>query len=75
MTRYQVLRLMTMCLVNGRSIKVMIDDHMLSYEWGGNRPYGIWHDETDGSIAAIIHEEDRSELDQMSEWAKGRVEY
>lgn len=75
MTRYELLRLITMYLTNGRNIRVNVDGHDIHLEWSDKRPYVIWHDRTDGSIAAIIYEEDQSELDQMSVWAEGKVEY
>lgn len=73
-TRFDVIRFITYHIVGGKGIKIQLDGHDLSMQYASGG-YAIWHDETDHTIAAIIHECDRAEKDTCSDWAKERVEF
>lgn len=68
MKRSEIIKTISLAIVNGKGIKINVDDHILRLEFGTRKPYMIWHDETDDNIAAIIYEEDMGH-DFYSDWA------
>lgn len=74
-TRYDVIKFISYHIVNGRGIKIQLDGDILRLEIPKDEPYMIWHNETSHDVAAIIHEEQDSDLDFASEWAKQKVEF
>lgn len=68
-TRADIIRLISYHITNGKGVKIHLDGHDLRLQFT-DRPYMIWHDETDGTIAAIIYEEDLRNHDIFSAWAK-----
>ena len=72
-TRYDILKLISYHITNGRGIKINLDDSDLRLEMSKDKPYFIWHNETYNQVAAIIYEEQDSNLDYISEWASKSI--
>lgn len=74
-TRFDVIKFITYHIVNGKGIKIYLDGDILRMESPKDKPYCIWHNETHPDVAAIIHDEQDSDLDFISEWASHPVEH
>lgn len=68
-TRADIIRFISYHIINGKGVKIHLDGHDLRLQFT-DKPYMIWHDETDGTVAAIVHEEDLWDHDTFSTWAK-----
>jgi hypothetical protein len=73
--RFDVIRFISYHIVNGKGIKIELDECTLRLEMHPEKPYMIWHNETYNEVAAIINEEQDSYNDYASKWAKGKVEF
>lgn len=69
-TRYDAIKFISYHITNGKGIKIYLDGCDLRLEFCKDKPYMIWHNETHNEVAAIINEEQDSDLDFASEWAK-----